>query len=102
MLLLYRLIFVIAEEAVSGAQAQSARLGYDGLRRSLNSLALLIANLLERSLARVRRLQIGLAARQFDGDLRVLPAEYDWSSRRMMFTGCLLLGIAAVGLLGGQ
>ncbi len=102
MLLIYRLIFVFAEQAVTASQAQAARLGYDGIRRSLHSLGLLVASLLERSLARMRRLEIGLAARNFDGELRVLQPTYALSLWRLALIGSTLLAVAAVSLLGNQ
>jgi cobalt/nickel transport system permease protein len=102
MLLIYRLIFVFAEQAVTTSQAQAARLGYYGIRRRLRSLGLLVASLLERSLVRVRRLEIGLAARNFGGELRVLPPDYAWSRRRMALTGGVLLAVAVVGWLGDR
>ena len=102
MLLIYRLIFVFAEQAVTASQAQAARLGYNGIRRSLHSLGLLVASLLERSLARMRRLEIGLAARNFDGELRVLQPTYELSPWRIALIGSALLAVAAMGLLGNQ
>ena len=102
MLLTYSLLFVFADQAASASQAQAARLGYNGIRRSLRSLGLLIASLLERSLAQVRRLEIGLAARRFDGELRVLQPAYEWSCRRMVLIGGVLLAVAVAGLLGDR
>jgi cobalt/nickel transport system permease protein len=102
MLLIYRLIFVFAEQAVTTSQAQTARLGYNGIRRSLHSLGLLVASLLERSLARMRRLEIGLAARNFDGELRVLQPTYKVSPWRLALIGGALLAVATVGLLGSS
>jgi cobalt/nickel transport system permease protein len=102
MLLIYRLIFVFAEQAVTTSQAQAARLGYHGIRCSLHSLGLLVASLLERSLARVRHLEIGLAARNFDGELSVLQPTYELSSWRLALIGSALMAVAAVGLLGNQ
>jgi cobalt/nickel transport system permease protein len=102
MLLIYRLIFVFAEQAVTTSQAQAARLGYNGIRRSLHSLGLLVASLLERSLARIRRLEVGLAARNFDGELRVLQPTYELSPWRLALIGGALLAVVTVGLLGNS
>ena len=44
-LLIYRLIFVFLERAFVGRQAQVARLGYDGPRRSIRSLGWLAGSL---------------------------------------------------------
>ncbi len=71
-LLIYRLIFILMERAAAGQQAQAARLGYRDARRSLRSLAFLTATLFQRALERARRLEVGLAARGYAGELRVL------------------------------
>jgi cobalt/nickel transport system permease protein len=71
-LLTWRFIFLLLETASSITAAQAARLGHDGWRRSLRSLGLLVAALLPNALERARRLEIGLAARGFDGSLRML------------------------------
>ncbi|MBF0144287.1 MAG: cobalt ECF transporter T component CbiQ [Magnetococcales bacterium] len=71
-LLTHRLLFVIADMAVTGARSQAFRLGYRGWRRSLRSVSLLAAGLLGRSLDRSRRLETGLAARGFRGELPIL------------------------------
>lgn len=54
------------------ARAQRARAGYSSWRRSLQSLSLLIGQLLQRSVATYRGLAMGLAARGFQGELRLL------------------------------
>ncbi len=73
-LLTYRFVFLIAEEAVAMTAAQRARLGHSSRRRWLRSTAMVIANLLPRALARARRLETGLAARGWQGEMRVLSA----------------------------
>lgn len=71
-LLIYRFLFVLGDAAAAMNAAQAARLGHGDRRRQLVSLGSLIANLLPRALDRARRLDIGLAARGWDGELRVL------------------------------
>lgn len=94
MLLMYRLIFVFAERALNGGQAQTARLGYSRLDRSVRSLGLLAGNLFQRALQQARRLEIGLAARGYEGALRVLtpPQHLSWLR--------LAVGLGGVGLIG--
>jgi len=75
MLLTYRLIFVFAETAAAGYHAQAARLGHAGWRRAVHSLGELAAALFSRAMTRARRMEIGLAARGFEGDLPVLPED---------------------------
>jgi len=93
-LLIYRLIFVFAERALTGRQAQAARLGYSRLDRGLRSTGLLAGSLFQRALARAQRLEIGLAARGYTGELRVLSPERALSWRR------LVLGMTIAGLIG--
>lgn len=52
--------------------AQGSRLGYATTRSAFRSQALLWSSLLVKSLARARRLEVGLASRGFTGELRVL------------------------------
>lgn len=93
-LLIYRLIFVFAERALTGRRAQAARLGYSRFDRSLRSLGLLAGNLFQRALEQARRLEIGLAARGCTGELRVIEPERPLSWPR------LTMSMACVGLIG--
>ncbi|MCP5197591.1 MAG: cobalt ECF transporter T component CbiQ [Gammaproteobacteria bacterium] len=95
-LLIYRLIFVFAERASTGRQAQAARLGYSRLDRSVRSLGLLGGNLFQRALEQARRLEIGLMARGYTGELRVLPPQRKLSWIRLA-TG--MTGISLIGLV---
>jgi cobalt/nickel transport system permease protein len=93
-LLIYRLIFVFVERALTGRQAQTARLGYSRVDRSVRSLGLLAGNLFQRALEQARRLEIGLMARGYTGELRVLAPKRGLSWPR------LGLGLGLVGLIG--
>jgi len=93
-LLIYRLIFVFAERALTGRQAQAGRLGYSRLDRSVRSLGGLAGNLFQRALEQARRLEIGLMARGYTGELRVLSPRWERSWIR------LAVGMAAVGMIG--
>ncbi|MBF0425850.1 MAG: cobalt ECF transporter T component CbiQ, partial [Magnetococcales bacterium] len=73
-LLTYRLTFLLSEVALAAMRSQSFRLGYWGWRRSLRSLALLVAGLLGRTLERAKRLETGLTARGYTGEFPVLVA----------------------------
>lgn len=81
-LLIYRFVFLLTDTAETMHAAQAARLGYVGKRRHMKSLGMLIANLMPRALARAEALEIGLAARGWRGELRVLspirPASPLW------------------------
>lgn len=81
-LLIYRFVFLLLDTAENMHAAQAARLGYVGYKRHMKSLGVLIANLMPRAMARAEALEIGLAARGWHGDLRVLspvrPASRLW------------------------
>ena len=93
-LLIYRLIFVFFERALTGHQAQTARLGYSRLDRSVRSLGLLAGNLFQRALAQAQRLETGLLARGYAGELRVL------APKRVLSRMRLAAGLGLVGLIG--
>ncbi|MCS7292742.1 MAG: cobalt ECF transporter T component CbiQ [Gloeomargarita sp. SKYBB_i_bin120] len=77
LLLMYRLIFLLLDEALTMHVAQRARGGYRNWRRGLQSLALLTGQLWLRTLHRYEQLTLGLAARGWQGQWRVeLPATY--------------------------
>ncbi|MCB1824363.1 MAG: cobalt ECF transporter T component CbiQ [Candidatus Competibacteraceae bacterium] len=92
--LVYRLIFVFAERALTGQRAQTARLGYVRFDRGLRSVGGLAGNLFQRALHQARRMEIGLAARGYTGELRVLGSERALSWPRLM------MGMTSVGLIG--
>lgn len=71
-LLMYRFLFLLADQALAMNHAQQARLGHSTRRRWLRSLGRLVANLLPQTLDRARRLEAGLAARGWEGEMRVL------------------------------
>lgn len=71
-LLIYRFVFLLTDTAHTMHAAQAARLGHINYRRHLQSLGLLVANLLPRSFARAQALEIGLAARGWHGELKTL------------------------------
>ena len=72
MLLTWHFLFLLLDQAASIRTAQEARLGWFGPRRQVRSLGLLIAQLLPRAMDRARRLEVGLAARGFDGSLPMI------------------------------
>ena len=97
-LLIYRLIFVFLERAAVGRQAQVARLGYDGPRRSIRSLGWLAGSLFQRSLDRGRRLETGLAARGFTGDLPQLGSDRAASGGWLIAGALLPVAVVAVSI----
>jgi cobalt/nickel transport system permease protein len=97
-LLMYRFLFLLGETALAMDSAQAARLGHEGAKRRLRALGLLIANLLPRALDRARRLEIGLSARGWDGDLRVLSKRATVSVPALGLVFLALAATAATGL----
>jgi cobalt/nickel transport system permease protein len=72
MSLTYRFLFLFTETLHTMTLAQASRLGYGTLRQTYRSLALLTVSFFGRVLDRVRRLETGLAARGYQGELRIL------------------------------
>jgi cobalt/nickel transport system permease protein len=98
-LLIYRFVFLLTDTAHTMHVAQAARLGHINYRRHMQSLGLLIANLLPRSFARAQALEIGLAARGWRGELKTLSPVRHASSSAI---GAILVLEAAVLWLGLQ
>lgn len=97
LLLTYRFLHLLAGTAAAMRVAQAARLGYATPARAYRSLALLAAALLPRALERARRLERGLAARGYEGELRVLPRARRLSARRLAGLAALQLAVAIGG-----
>ncbi|MBB4196861.1 cobalt ECF transporter T component CbiQ [Rhodoblastus sphagnicola] len=98
-LLMYRFLFILADAAVAMDAAQAARLGHATKRRRLRSLGLLAANLLPRALDRARRMEVGLFARGWRGEMRVLSDRPGPSARGMALVCAVLGATALVGVL---
>jgi len=98
-LLVYRFTMVTAGVAARARISQASRMGYDGFRRSLRSAGLLAASLLPRVLDKASRMETGLAARAYDGDLRVLSSPVAPSRRFAVASATLQVAILAVSLV---
>jgi cobalt ABC transporter, permease protein CbiQ len=101
MLVTYRMTFVLAESASTGARAQASRLGYGNFRQSCRSLGQLAATLLQNALGQARRLEAGLAARGYEGDLPVLHRQPPISLPVMAASVCVVGAVATLGTLVG-
>lgn len=97
-LLIYRFLFLLTDTAEAMHAAQAARLGHSTYRRHLHSLGLLIANLMPRALSRAKALEVGLAARGWRGDLRVLSPVRGVSTAGVTTIIVVELLVIAVGL----
>lgn len=71
-LVTYRTIFLLDDGLASIVRAQTGRLGYRDARRAHRSVSLAAGALFLRSLNQARRLERGLAARNYSGRLTVL------------------------------
>jgi cobalt/nickel transport system permease protein len=77
MTLMYRFIFVLLDSLNQMVLAQEVRLGFNGWRNSLRSVAQIAANLFIDAFRRSQRLQTALEGRGWEDALRVLPQEYE-------------------------
>lgn len=94
MMMMYRFIFTVLAIAEEIWIAQNARCGYRTWRRGMYSLGILMGQLLQRSLESYRQVSLSLAARGFNGDLRVWnSATYrpSWRYSLEAILGCLIL-----------
>lgn len=96
-LLTHRFVFIIADVALGMSHAQEARLGRATRRRWLRSTGLLAANLLPRTLDRARRLETGLSARGWDGEMRVLNDAPKASAANLVSILLLEMIVALIG-----
>ncbi len=101
-LLIYNWLFALLDTMREMRTAQEARNGYSSPKLAMKSAALLASGLLIRSFERAKRLETGLAARGFNGDLRVLEKSAK-PSKAVLAGTALILAAAALGslLLGG-
>ncbi|WP_303981252.1 cobalt ECF transporter T component CbiQ [Dongia mobilis] len=100
-LMMFRFVWLTLDCLERGRQSQANRLGYGGYRRSLQSIGMLLANLLPRVLGRAQRLEAGLASRGYHGELRFIVRERPLSAGRLLAVSLLLLSIAALGRIAG-
>lgn len=94
MTLCYRTLFVLSEAVHETITAQSARLGYATLSRSLRSLGGLVANLTVQVWQRSLALHLAALARGNDGALHFLGSDYPNSPRTI--TSAVVSGILLI------
>jgi cobalt/nickel transport system permease protein len=98
-LLAYRFIFVVADTAQKTITAQTARGGYRTRKLMMNSLSLLIRQLIRRTANRYQQLTLGVKARGFQQEFRFWqPQSYQYSRRyaRESIVGCILLAMGEI------
>ncbi len=69
-------------------------MGHCGWRRTLRSLGMLAAALFQRAMTRAHHMEIGLAARGFEGNLPVLPEDAPPASS--LRCAAIAIGLAAL------
>lgn len=100
MVLCYRMLFVLRSAIRHTRVAQRARLGYGDTRRSLHSLALLVANLAIQVWQRAACLQRAALARNGDGPLRFLTPDYPQAGRHQWLALVAGAGLILAARLG--
>ncbi|WP_017653488.1 cobalt ECF transporter T component CbiQ [Fortiea contorta] len=98
LLLMYRFIFVLLNTATDLWIAQTSRGGYSTFSTGMKSLALLIGQLLQRTLENYRQVSLSLASRGFDGEFRVWHSHRHHRSQRYALEaiiGCVILILLA-------
>lgn len=98
MALIYRFIFVFINTAFNIYYAQQARYGHSSFKKSLNSFAMLFANLWGKAFFKSKNLLQSLESRGFEGNLKVLNPEYKFSIKNILFFGFLDLIIIILTL----
>ena len=96
-LMMFRFVWLTLDCLESSRRSQANRLGFDGYRRSLRSSGMLLASLLPRVLSRARRLEAGLAARGYVGELKFITRERPVRTARLVAATALILGLGIVG-----
>ncbi len=84
MLVIYRMLWLLSDVFQRVRIAQASRLGYCGFRQSCRSTGMLAASLFGRIMNRASRLETGLAARGYQGDLNVLTEDRPLSLRAVV------------------
>lgn len=93
-LLVYRFIFLFADTAQKIVTAQVSRGGYRNHRLRMNSLNLLVRQLIQRTANRYQQLTLGVKARGFEQEFRFWQPQsyrYSWRYAGESIGGCAML-----------
>lgn len=85
MFLIYRFIMILTEITMKIFLAQRCRGGYNTIRNSRQSLSRLVSSLFLGLYQRSEESQQGLVARGYNGEIDLLPLEYDPSPKVWLF-----------------
>lgn len=92
--LIYRFIFVLSDTASRIRVAQESRLGYQGFRRSMDCMGILVSLVFLRAWRQGDRVYAALESRGYTGSLATLPSEYARGHGLYLWAG----GVAALQL----
>jgi cobalt/nickel transport system permease protein len=93
-----RFIYIFAETAASIWLAQTARCGYASRRNAYRSISRLVAALFIHSLERAGRMEIGISARGYEGDIRWIEPARKLSVQALCGIALLEIGVVALSL----
>ncbi|SJZ36649.1 cobalt ECF transporter T component CbiQ [Selenihalanaerobacter shriftii] len=94
MILIYRFIFVLLDTANLIRVSQMSRLGYSSFKNAFLSLSELVSNLFIRAYYRAKGLLTTLLARGYEGEIRVLEPDYEFSRKNLV-----LIILTEIGLI---
>lgn len=97
--LIYRFTFGLLDATVAIHEAQSARLGYATRRAGMRLAAMAVTAVFVRALTRAQRLEAGLAGRGFEDSLVTLDPGRVRSTRFLLASVALLVGLAVIGVV---
>jgi cobalt/nickel transport system permease protein len=98
-LLVYRFIFLLADTAQKIITAQVSRGGYRTHRLRMNSLNLLVRQLIQRTASRYQQSLLSINARGFNGEFRFwqpVANRYSWRYATESIVGCAILIIGEI------
>ena len=98
MLAVHRFIYIFAETAASIRMAQTARCGYASKRNAYRSMSRLVAALFLHSIERAGRLEIGISARGYEGNVRWIEPARALSVKALCGIALLEIGVVTLGL----
>lgn len=103
LVLIYRYIFVLIEEAIAIKDAQRVRLGYHGWRQGMRSIGTLGGVLVLRAYDRAERVFAAMTARGYSGAINISYSAHLGVKDFIIVValGCLLAAFYFVGWLGG-
>jgi cobalt/nickel transport system permease protein len=100
-LLTYRLLIMLFEIVESIRISQLSRLGYTNFKSSLFSLSKLAANVFYKAYARGRDYQIALRSRLYQGEIKVLKINSNYSLKNWIIIFCTEIVLISISIFSG-